>query len=94
MKQALVRGERAVPDKGYSDDSCWTPRDTGLTVSNRVVCADFRARHETVNKRLKQFGVLNQRFRHHRSLHSFCVHTVANVSQFLMSTEPLFYVEY
>ena len=39
--------------------------------------SDARHRHETVNRRLKVFGVLDERFRHDLSLHSQCFRAVA-----------------
>ncbi len=64
MKGALLAGEKVVADKGYKDESCITP----LNVSDeqRKICATIRALHETCNRRLKQFRVLGDRFRHHR----------------------------
>ncbi len=57
---------------------------------NCKVYADLRARHETVNRRFKQFAVLSNRFRHDKSSHSFCFHAIANVTQLIMDTHPLF----
>lgn len=95
MKDALAPDERVVADKGYAGEiSCYTPLSFDFTHASSSTCAALRARHETVNRRLKQFGVLSQRFRHHRSLHSFCFHAVANITQIMMEVNPLFHVEY
>lgn len=51
------------------------------------------ARHETVNKRLKIFNVLNTAFRHNRELHPRCFHAIANITQLMLENgEPLFTV--
>lgn len=92
LKGSLDRDERVIADKGYRDSSCYTP--PGFDDPNRKLCADLRARHETVNKRFKQFRVLLSRFRHDKALHSYCFHAVANVTQLVMDTEPLFFVPY
>ena len=36
-----------------------------------------RARHETVNRRFKQFAILGNRFRHHVSLEDMSLHKTA-----------------
>ena len=50
-----------------------------------------RARHETLNKGMKQVRVLNDWFRHSIALHSFCFDAVANITQaIIQGGEPLF----
>ena len=57
-------------------------------VWNRV-----RARHETANKRLKQWGVLSQVFCHDLKKHSICFQAVAVLTQLLIENgEPLFQI--
>ena len=64
LKHRLAAGEMVVADKGYRGD-----RKT-RTPAHRVSETDTRAmkkalsRHETVNKRIKQFNILTQKFRH------------------------------
>lgn len=88
MKHALDPHEKVIADRGYIDESCNYPPGGEHSRLFSLV----RARHETVNKRFKQFGVLSSRFRHHRRLHSFCFHAIANLTQLMMDTEPLFYL--
>jgi hypothetical protein len=58
-------GKRLIGDNGYNGEEAKiaTPNDHDaletLHFKNRV-----RARHETFNKRLKEFGALNRKFRH------------------------------
>ena len=41
------------------------------------------ARHETVNRRVKQWNILNTRFRHDISHHRNCFYAVANITQMM-----------
>ena len=57
--------------------------------------AVIRARHEIMNRRMKHFNVLRQRFRHHSSLHSFCFYAVANLTEVsIESGEKLFSINW
>lgn len=86
LKHLIQADEVVVADKGYTDEKCISsiPVD-GINPS------DIRARHETLNRRLKQFRVLGDRFRHDRNMHHLCFYAVLNVVQLLISTtDPLF----
>lgn len=61
-------GEKTFADKGYRD----------VIFPNRRLYKLIMA--ETVNRRLKQFGLLQQRFRHGH-LHSICFHLIVNLNQ-------------
>ena len=91
MKAALAQGETVIADKIYRDARCITP--DCLSEQERRLAATIRARHETINSRFKKFAVLRNRFRHHRSRHSYCFHSIANVTQLMMDTDPLFLIE-
>ena len=55
---------------------------------------DVRARHETANKRLKQWNALSGVFRHDLSKHSTVFHAVALITQIAIeSGESLFEIE-
>ena len=47
---------------------CRLPGDY-VSDGDRTAKTNARARHETINKRLKQWGCLGHRFRHHLNLH-------------------------
>ena len=68
LKSFLDENERVEVDNGYKGDdpiSCKTPGGISTLIDNRMVERKrIRARHETVNARLKSFGVLNQVYRH------------------------------
>jgi hypothetical protein len=54
-----------------------------------------RSRHETLNGRLKNWGILSQTFRHDISLHGSVFHACAVITQLMINNgEPLFHVEY
>ena len=54
-----------------------------------------RARHETVNRRFKQFGCLSNTYRHKLQKHGAMFHAIANITQLaIMDNEPLFQVGY
>lgn len=92
MKLQLDDGERVIADSGYRDTSCITP-DEAYLLPGRIH-SRLRARHETVNARLKDFNVLFKRFRHDVAFHGPCFHAVANVTQLMLSTKPLFHVDF
>jgi len=79
MKKALLSQETVVADGGYPDEACIQPKD----VSNGLLRQHslYRARHETLNGKMKNFEVLNQRFRHNLSQHGICFFAVANIVQ-------------
>jgi len=53
------------------------------------------ARHETVNKRIKQFCCMNVRFRHSLHLHPRFFHAAVNLTQLMIENgEPLFSVDF
>ena len=55
----------------------------------------IRARHETVNKRFKQWGCLQNKFRHDILKHAEVFRAVAVITQIAIETgEPLFEVNY
>ena len=94
----LGPSERVEADDGYVGEapqkvkcpaSFTNPEET-LQMQKRV-----RARHETVNKRFKQWGCLSQRFRHDAGKHGDAFRCVAVITQLsLKMGEPLFDVEY
>ena len=83
-------GERALADKGYGDARYFINPNNADGV-NLARQKEIMARHETVNRRLKQFGILSQRFRHSLQLHPICFDAIVNITQLLIeSGEPLY----
>lgn len=89
MLLSITSGEKVVADSGYSHDSCITP--TTVRASEKEMHSLIRARHETVNSRLKFFSSVNCTFRHNVSLHASVFHAVANLTALNITTsDPLF----
>lgn len=85
---ALNYNERAMADKGYKDPLFILPN-----ANNGSRHKFFMCRHETVNKRLRQFNILKIDFRHDRQKHPMVFHAVANLTQLMIENgEPLFNV--
>ena len=54
-----------------------------------------RGHHETLNGRLKNWGILSQVFRHHITIHGDVFRACSVVTQLTVeNSEPLFEVEY
>lgn len=83
----LEANERAVADKGYNDKTYFLlPRD-GSSKRHKFIMS----RHETINKRIKQFNVLSEAYRHNLLSHNLCFHAVVNLTQLSIKyEEPLF----
>jgi hypothetical protein len=70
-------GEMTVADLGYRDSRYFiTPNRENSSIHKKVM-----ARHETVNRRMKQFNVLGQVFRHPLHKHARCFRAVLNITQ-------------
>lgn len=88
--------EMVEGDKGYvgSPFHCRTPHDYQSKADKRAK-KKARARHETVNRRLKQFGCLGNRYRHSRSKHKCFFRAAAVCVQLTFEHgHPLFQVRH
>lgn len=96
LRHFLEPGERVEADEGYRGhmDKVKGPGND-LTTRNSKKQGRVRARHETLNGRLKNWGILNQVFRHDILLHGMVLRACAVVTQLMIANgEPLFEVEY
>lgn len=82
LKYLLGDGEMVEADLGYRGEPNFvrTPH-TYVSRSDRRAKRNARARHETVNKRLKDFNCLALVFRHDRTFHRSCFLAVAVITQ-------------
>lgn len=90
----LQDSERVEADDGYLGEapthikcpkSFCNPKETEF-MQQRV-----RNRHETVNKRFKQFGILKQAYRHNISNHGDVFRAIAVITEIaIVNGEPLF----
>jgi hypothetical protein len=88
--------EFAESDNGYrGQTNCVRAADIYATSEERKIKGVALNRHETCNKRLKQFGCLKQRCRHHLSDHRLVFGSVAVLTQLeIENGAPLFKVEW
>lgn len=85
----LEPGEKALADKGYRDNSYFILPTPNNNKKHKVIMS----RHETINKRLKQFNILTQKFRNDKLLHKKCFNAILNLTQLIIKNEePLFAV--
>ena len=94
----LDADERIEADLGYRGDAPEYVKVAGPLYTEedyKAMKKRVASRHETVNKRLKQWKCLDSRFRHSVAHHSACFRAVAVVTQLAIEHgEPLFEVEY
>ena len=89
LKKALSPSEMVIGGKGYCDAKFFT--DSEDCNVSEVDFRRIRARHEAVNRRLKQFFVLSHAFRHDLRRHSACFHAALNLIQLMIDNgAPLF----
>lgn len=86
LRDALDPGEQVLADKGYKGDTkVCTPFDA-KSEEHRKAMSHARCRHETVNRRLKQWAALCYKFRHHRSKHQLVFRAVVVLTQLAFDT--------
>ena len=89
--------ERVEADDGYRGEyprKCKIP-DPLDSISAASMRRRVMQRHETVNKRFKNFGCLKRVFRHKLIFHSACFRAVAVITQLAFDNgEPVFEVHY
>ena len=89
--------ERVEADNGYCGhvDKVKCPKNANNRLEKRRMQARVRARHETFNGRLKNWGILKQVFRHKVLLHGKVFRACAVITQLMVENgELLFSVEY
>jgi hypothetical protein len=97
LRNFLEPGERVEADEGYRGhpDKIKCPGNDVNPAENRAMQGRVRACHETLNRRLKTWGIVSQVFRHHITMHGDVFQTCAVVTQLTIENgEPLFEVEY
>lgn len=73
--------EKAIADRGYRDQQYFI---TPATKPYYPKIKQILARHETINKRMKQWKCLGSRFRHKLHKHPLCFHAIANITNFIL----------
>ena len=91
----LYNNEFYIADGGYKDGSNYSITPTGLRDYGEIQRQTVRARHETINGRLKQWACLKQTYHHNLQNHGMIFRSVANIIQMCLQTDrPSFQVEY
>jgi len=67
LKHLLLEGEKVIADRSYQDEKCVYFCDPANV--HDPLFSSVRTRNETVNRRIKQFNVVNQKFRHEKPKH-------------------------
>jgi len=97
LRQFLGPGERVEADDGYrgNADKIKCPLNDANPQKNLAMQGRVRARHETINGRLKNWGILSQVYRHDIKLHGSVFRACAVMTQLSINNgEPLFAVTY
>lgn len=95
FRNALIKkiphGEKVEADGGYRGE----PQKIEIPSGKHDMKQRVRSRHETVNKRFKQWQILNRVFRHEVWKHQSVFGAVAVLTQLAIeNNEPLFPVDY
>ena len=93
----LEEGEMVEADDGYRGEPKHILRPSEyIGEEEQLKQADLaRARQETVNRRLKHWGALGNKFTHDKRRHSMVAYAVAVITQLeIENGMPLFDVEY
>lgn len=99
LKGELDKNERVEADDGYKGEDpefiktpCEIMHDQGEEA--KALRSRVRSRHETVNKRFKQFKCLSEAFRHDILFHCKCFRAVVVLTQLSINHgKPLFPIE-
>lgn len=98
LKKLKEANERAETDDGYAGEpsACDLPKEMLMGSPGQYKRkALVRSRHETCNKRFKQFGCLKSVFRHDLRHHKNVFTAIAVLTQLsIVNGNPLFQVEY
>ena len=88
--------EMVLADGGYNDDYEFFETPTGHNDEDQRMKKVARARHETINGKLKTWGILKQCFRHNLNKHWMVFAAAIHITQLLIETEDdyIFQVDY
>ena len=85
LKRRLNQNEMVVADKGYRGDSKCHTNAHLVSLADKRATNKALARHETVNKRVKQFKCLKNQFRHPLSKHKDCFYAASVATQVMFN---------
>lgn len=81
IKPLLGPGEKVIADRGYRGDTRTCTPDNHLNLKHRQAMKRARARHETINGRLKKWRILKDVFRHRILKHNYIFRCVLVIVQ-------------
>jgi hypothetical protein len=91
----LHEGEEVVADGGYRDSSGIFTTPTGLNNEDQTMKQLARSRHEVVNRRIKQWGIVSTVYRHNPDTHGKVFIACTVITSLIMQLDqPIFHVEY
>jgi DDE superfamily endonuclease len=95
LYKVLGVGEMYVADRGYRDGDERALLPMGYSSPLETMMSEARARHETVNNRIKNFKILSEKFRNDLAKHWVCFHSIVTMLQLeIETTRPLYQVYY
>ena len=93
LKHCLLPGERVIADQGYKGEHTVVTKLQAKNEDHKKSMAICRARHETINRRFKQFQCLQQIWRHARIKHEHAFMAIITMTQIeLENGHPAFQV--
>jgi len=84
LKRHLDPGEMVIADRGHRGEACIYTPDDAISEEHKIAMGVARARHETINGRLKQWNCLGHRWRHDRDKHHIAFRAVVAITQIEM----------
>ena len=93
LRIQLGPGEKVIADRGYKGDTKICTPDDWKSKAHKKAMSQLRARQETVNSRLKNWGCLSQIFRHARDKHHLVTKSILMIIQISINNgNPLFQI--
>lgn len=87
----LEEDERCWADLGYRDRRFFISPNRRNSLKHKTIMS----RHETVNKRIRQFNILKHRYRHNLRKHPKVFRAIVNITQIVITIEePLFDISF
>lgn len=81
----LCADEVFIADNGYKGvDYCIMPGGWGHVINKQI--SKIRARHETVNRKFKEYKAIGERSRHTQEQHGVLFRAIANLVQIRLET--------
>ena len=93
LKYMIPIGKKMIADRGYCGEPDLSTPNTLDGEDLKLFKRRARARHENLNRRLKEYRILSERFRHDLGKHKMVFEAVCVVVQYDIENErPLFQV--